>query len=121
MPKYEHRNGWTKDLPKRLKIGNLIYALEIMDYGQERESSRFGECVNNDQVIRLGPTMKRQKARDTLMHEVLHALLWCYEIKAEKEGGEEHLCSMLPMALDQFRQTNPKAWRFIYPKKKRGK
>ncbi len=120
MPKYEYRNGWTRDLPKRLKIGNMTYDLEIMGSAQTRESGAHGQCVYNDQVIRLGSIMKRQQARDSLMHEVIHAILDGYGIEVEKEGGEEHLCGVLPMALDLFRQANPKAWRFIYPKK-RGK
>ncbi len=123
MSKYEHGNGWIKDLPKRLKIGNMVYDLVISGTGQERETHTLGQCVYNDQVIRLGPTMKRQQARDTLMHEVFHALMHVYGIVPEKDGGEEHLCSVLPMALDMFRRVNPKVWQFIYPnpKKKRMK
>lgn len=113
MAKPKYKNGWIKDLPDRVRIGNLTYEVEILGPAREREDHTFGACVNNDQIIRLGSMMKRQKARDTLMHEVLHAIVWCYNIPSK----DEDLCTMLPMALDLFRLDNPKAWRFVYPEK----
>lgn len=112
---YEHGNTWIDTLPASVRIGAFTYRVELMDVGYERERGVFGECVNNDQVIRLGPTQTAEKARDTLLHEITHALLWVYGIQLDTvKEWVEHLCSQLPMALFLLKRDNPGVWRWIF-------
>lgn len=106
---------WHEALPETLKIAHLTYDLEIMDASWLRESGRFGEHNGTDQIIRLSSAQKRQSARDTLIHEITHGMLWIFHALDELgRVEEERLCALLPVFLYTFKEDNPEVWSFLF-------
>lgn len=71
---------------------------------------KYGEFSSLELRILLDPLMPPVKAVDTLIHEVLHAIWWCYIIKDEDK--EERVVQTECSAWVQIYRDNPQllAW-----------
>lgn len=75
--------------PNSLRIGPFTYKLIWCDSARyEDEGESFGECVSNDQIIRLSRNRKRQRVAVSFKHEVDHALWFVYGNGQDKAAEE---------------------------------
>lgn len=61
------------NIPKQIKIGGKVYKVEItekLDLGRNYSA----ECVYSDLVIRVIPTMAKDKMECDFLHEMFHAI-----------------------------------------------
>ena len=86
-------------LPPYAKVAHRKYRIEVWCHKAAQASQRYGECSSVEAVIRIDESLDAEKARDTLLHEVLHAIY--AEYRLEDEDKEERTVSTIATALTQ--------------------
>lgn len=93
-------------LPDVVRVGGYDWYLEKWNAHQARGASRWGECSTGEMTIRIQLDMPTaQKAVDTLMHEISHAMFWVYGV--QDEDKEERLVGALGSGLMALYRDNP--------------
>ena len=94
-------------IPKKLKIAGFTYKIthnkQIADH-----SSTFASTINAQQEINVGQGFPVQKQEQTFLHEILHAVWFCYGLKEAgfKNEQEEHIVDALSNGLYQVLKDN---------------
>lgn len=106
----KHRKAWKRVRPHALSIGSMTWAvcydshkldaLTINEGGQH-----YGLCQPGETVIYVRGTAPVDVQRDTLMHELLHALSDTYGVEWVKD--EERMVSRLAPLLLTVLRDNP--------------
>ena len=95
------------NLPNSIRILGFEYSI-IRDGQVTSEGSNFGSLHFKTQRIFIDPESTEQKSRTTLLHEILHAILWqtglCGKFRDDKD--EEMAIDSLAMALFNLFQDN---------------
>jgi hypothetical protein len=106
-------------LPRRIHVGPHIYsvvcdaaamAAECRDAGEDL----VGRCSHRTLTIHIEPDQARSQMRDTLLHEVLHAVANMTALDGEwgAEREEEVILRLAPALLDVLRR-NPRLVAFL--------
>lgn len=101
--------------PRHVDVGPYRYRIVVGTAAIDRKSVEMGsELVGKydgvAQTITLDPTLRFDGVRDTLLHELLHALLVPLELD-DKE--EERIIQQLSPALLDLLRRNPKLARYL--------
>ena len=89
-------------IPKKLKIGGMVYTVEITDNLNSGSNNSSAEISYRDLIIRVCP-MARARMESSFLHEVIHGM-------ADAMGFVEHdekLVDALSQMLYQVIQDNP--------------
>lgn len=89
-------------IPKKIKIGGKIYKVETTEK-LELGCDYIGECLHNDLIIRVRPTLAKSKMECVFIHEMLHAI---YDFLGYI-GHDEKKIDELANALHMVIQDNP--------------
>ena len=118
---HEHQNHDGEDtmkdfhvegLPKAIRVAGFSFQIKVAHMLWAASAQRFGECSYMEQVIRLQeffPTA--EKAVDTLLHEIGHAIWWAYGL--EVGDSEERIVAMQATAWMTFWRENPRVLDWI--------
>lgn len=94
-------------IPKTLKIGGKVYAVEITDKLSFGSVNYSGEILYNDLVIRICPAAKAKMEADFL-HEMVHGILshlgYCEHDEKKVEELAEALYAVFVDNPDMFRE-----------------
>lgn len=74
----------------------------------QRKEKDYGTCYHNKTTINVSPTQSIQSARDTLLHEVIHAL----ETEGQLKMSERQVRLLATLLLAALRQ-NPSFAKFL--------
>lgn len=96
-------------LPKVLRIVGKNYAVETMKLGDD-----YGECNDQTQTIKIAEDIAHGMERDTLLHEAIHAIDYCMQLKM----SEKQVCG-LGTALYALLADNPELVKYIMEKPKK--
>lgn len=103
------------DLPPYAKVGHRKYKIESYTAQIASADQRYGFCDLSNAIIKVDAQYGIEKARDTLLHEILHAIY--YEWGLQDEDKEERIVSQYGTALTQVMCDSPelrtwlgKAW-----------
>jgi hypothetical protein len=91
-------------IPKELEIGCYTYKIEL-DKGhlnELRARGRNGECLYEDQLIRIDVNSTKQSLNHTFLHELLHAIDINYNSKEEEYGLDERQIDVIATGLQQI-------------------
>ena len=88
------------EIPKLLKIGNLLYDVGELD----EEDEALGRSNHKHQWIKLHPTLKPENKEETFIHEVLHQIL--DESGFFKESDNDKLVNAVANGVYQFFKDN---------------
>ena len=99
-------------LPKTIKIANHVFNVAEWNSNEASAHGRFGECDCNTLSIRISTAHPDSHIRETLMHEILHAIFWSYGVKDIDD--EERTITGLAVGLSQVWQDNPKLYKQIF-------
>tara|TARA_R100001086_G_scaffold144971_1_gene76525 strand:- start:296 stop:604 length:309 start_codon:yes stop_codon:yes gene_type:complete len=89
-----------------IKIGGTVYTLIQHDKEWAEELEIFGKCDSNMLEIHLATVViPRDVVRNTLIHEILHALYREYDI--HEDDGEERTVTKLANGICQVALDNP--------------
>lgn len=96
-------------LPKVLRIVGKNYAVETMRLGDD-----YGECNDQTQTIKVAEGMAHGLERDTLLHEAIHAIDYCMQLKM----SEKQVCGM-GTAVYALLADNPALVKYLIEKSKK--
>lgn len=98
-------------LPKKIKIAGVSYKIEEKELSPlselEREDSFFqmGWCIKPTSTIQVNSVMSKQKIHQTLIHEMVHALMQESGLDSNLEN-EEDIVNRLGLVLYQTLKDN---------------
>ena len=91
------------DLPRYLRIGPFRYTVELHDgYWNKDDERVYGETDERTATINLDTDASPEVIRDSVVHEILHAILLMYD------KDDEDLVRLLAPMLLQVMRDNPK-------------
>ena len=96
-------------IPKVLRIVGKNYAVEKMKLGDD-----YGECNYQTQTIKVAEEIAHGMERDTLLHEAIHAIDYCMQLKM----SEKQVCG-LGTAIYALLADNPELVKYIMEKPKK--
>lgn len=104
-------------LPKRLRVGPYSYTVAndadtANRVCREREADLLGHTDSRALLIMVEPDQAPGQARDTILHEALHALMSLGNVYDDPKREEEVVSQLSPLLLDLLRR-NPKLVAFL--------
>jgi hypothetical protein len=91
------------DIPGYLKVGPFNYTVELHEgYWNKDDERVYGEVDERNCTINLDIDASPEMVRDSIVHEVLHAMLLMYD------KDDEELVRLLAPMLLQVMRDNPK-------------
>lgn len=99
--------------PTTVKVGPYTYTVTLSDarikeLEKENNADLYGFTAHSFLEIAVSPDMADLMVRETVLHEVLHAVLYTTGISNRfSENAEEHLVRALSPALFQMLRDNP--------------
>lgn len=87
----------TKKLPSKVYVLGHEYIIEEMSEKLHKEREAYGDCCNEKKLIRIYCGMAMSAVRDTLLHEILHAVWNLYYLQNNEE--EEKAVSRISTGL----------------------
>lgn len=94
-------------LPKFVRVGCYIYAIEVMEESDSESAREFGHCNFISRKIRVAAGMTSQEVANTFIHEVMHAIHRF--VGVNDESTEEQTTTLSANGLCAFWQDNPEA------------
>lgn len=99
-------NNVVMKLPSSVRVGPYDIRILIADTLQMTASARWGEFSSIEQAIRVDVGIATNaKAVDTVIHELLHAIWWAYQIRDDDK--EERTVSMIALGWLALLRDNP--------------
>lgn len=92
----------TTRTPSRLKVGPFVYRVDTTDEMDDQD----GTTMTSEKSILLRKSLDDQSIRETLVHEVLHAILDLTWFRGYDD--EERLVASVSPLLYQFLRDNKK-------------
>lgn len=104
-------------LPTTLKVGPYVYAVSTDEpWIRQQEHDRNGGlrgCTDHQALrIAIGPELAPGMQRQTLWHEVKHAVIECMTMSHDKRNDEDWIARTAPMELAVLRD-NPDLVAFL--------
>lgn len=104
-------------LPKSVRVAHMNFAIEEWTSPSATANHKWGEFSVGEQMIRV-QVEDRQfwEVVCTLVHEIMHAICWAYEIRlpSDKQGdSEERMVCTMSVAWAQVYRDNPELIGFI--------
>jgi hypothetical protein len=98
-------------LPASIRVAAFDFKVEEWHPMGSASARRYGEFSSMEGVIRIDPQAGRIKTLDTVIHELLHAVYWSYNIAGSDD--EERTVATMSTGLTQVLRDNPDLRRFI--------
>jgi len=92
-----------------VNILGMAYKIKPLTKARQRKEKLMGLYVPDEEVIYLSENYGVQTMKETLLHEVLHAILWQLRIEFKTEDREEKFVGLLSPILYQVIKEN-KLW-----------
>jgi len=96
--------------PKKIKIGPYNYVVELFP---DATTTDHGACVYNHQTIFLSANQQAERAGDTLLHEVFHAIWDVTGFDVMPDLHEESIVRGMATMLSSVLRENPQFAKFI--------
>jgi Zn-dependent peptidase ImmA (M78 family) len=100
----------TNKLPRKVKIGPYNYVIKLYP---DATTTDYGACVYNHQTIFLSANQHAERAGDTLLHEILHAIWDVAGFDVMPELHEESIVRSTATMLSAVLRDNPQIAAFI--------
>ena len=95
-----------KEKDFKLRIGHLTYTVKIISKEIMEAKSLYGQCNTNKQEINLVEGMTKERFKEVLIHECLHAMYDSENIYASTE--EECVVNGLGTGISKLFRDNKK-------------
>ena len=107
------------NIPDKIKVGYKEYKLEEWKQTVASANEAQGQFFSKEGVIGYVTTEKGVSHANTILHEIMHAIIYQWNIElGEKE--EEHLVSALSNGLTTVLVDNPNLMDYLKEKIKEG-
>ncbi|USS93965.1 hypothetical protein M8332_07010 (plasmid) [Fructilactobacillus ixorae] len=103
---------WLKTkLPKYIKINGILYSINFLNDLTDEDGNRiWGKTIYEKSLILVDSSLDRQHTKQTLIHEVVHAILWessCTDICNDEQVVNPLANSLYQVITDNFKEKNP--------------
>lgn len=92
-------------LPEKIKIGAFTYKIEGWHPPAAQASNCYGQFSHHEKVIRVDTSNDAQQIRETLLHEIFHAIYYVWGLDDKDE--EERIVSQYGTAFTAVMADNP--------------
>lgn len=75
-----------------MKINKIPWQVELCNLPNDGENKTLGLCEAGEQIIKLQNGLNKEIARQTYIHELLHAIIFSYGLHLE---DEESVCDFV--------------------------
>lgn len=98
-------------LPRKVKIG--CYDISVVDWHPHAAAAlgRYGEFSSLELLIRIDLSVNPVVIANTLLHELMHAIYWVYEIRDGDD--QERTVTTMATGMTQVFKDNPNIVNFI--------
>jgi predicted SprT family Zn-dependent metalloprotease len=100
----------SKTMPKKVKIGyanyNIIQQKEILEGKGKKREELLGLCYMQESEIKICKSQSKEELANTLLHEILHAIMWSQGLKLS-ESTEEKVVTQITNGLCCVIKDNP--------------
>ena len=93
-------------LPTSVRVCGFDFDIVAYRRMEAVGAQNWGEFSSAELTIRIDPCARPQKVVDTMLHEILHAMMWVYDLHGRTDD-EERMCSVLATAWLAFFRDNP--------------
>lgn len=103
--------------PRFVKVGPYRYRIEFT--AEELENSSYAECDLKKEVIRVRMTLSEGITRDTILHEIMHAVWDAFSVMTKTdhlEDVEEHVIRHLSTGVLGVLRDNPRLVAYLTEK-----
>jgi hypothetical protein len=95
-----------EDLPSGVRVNAFDFKIEKWEPAAAERARRYGECSIVDQIIRIRTDFSSpEKAADTLLHELSHAIWWAHGI--DDADAEERTVNLTTTGWTALYRNNP--------------
>lgn len=98
-------------LPKSVKISGFDIELIMIGTAEADERAIYGLFSSKESNIRIYHNGNKWKTLDTVIHELLHAVFWAYNI--HDDDKEERTVSTVSVGLTQVFRDNPELVKWV--------
>ena len=102
----------SKARPSEVRVGPYLFTIEYRDEVSDSEPDLYGLTIPRDQRIIISSRQTDQCERDTLLHEVLHAVFYASGLFKEVDN-EERVVTGVSTWLLMILRENPVLARFL--------
>lgn len=99
------------NLPVSVKIGAWNYYIEPWSMPDAEDVGKWGDCSHAQRRIRISQACDRKQASQTLLHEILHAVVFIWGCKIN--DPEERLVGTIGEALSAVWHDSPNVMAWI--------
>lgn len=113
------------EMPKRLRVGPLVYSVQhsheaTMAFSKVAGEDIYGACQNRICNIIIDEGFPLDREQKTLLHEAVHALQCVYDLSDDLKAGDEHYIRVFSAALLDTLRRNPELVRYLMEEKGEG-
>lgn len=94
----------------KVKVGYKTYKFIEWEFDNTLETGRYGECAHVMHEIRYTPVSCQIELKNTILHEILHAICNVYDLELE---NEERVVTRMANAIQQVMQDNPEIFMYL--------
>lgn len=98
--------------PKRVKVGLHLYRLRSVKNITDSSGWLYGRTDRKKTLIEVDPTVSPSQLRDTILHEILHAIIGDQPIALAEDQEELVIRGITPVLLAVLRE-NPELVAFL--------
>ncbi len=92
-------------LPRSVRVGHRTYKIAAWPHKEANPANKYGECSSQEGIIRVDTYYSIEQVRDTLLHEIMHAIY--REWGLQDEDKEERTVATMATALTQVMADSP--------------
>src|SRR5690349_6697697 len=92
-------------VPTQIRIGAAVYRVDVID-----DPDKLGETDDSHTLITITSDQSECSTRDTVIHEALHAIMWCSGARRVLDLShkhEERIVRLLSPAVLALLRDNP--------------
>jgi hypothetical protein len=103
----QQKKGVIRKTPKRVKIGYLDFKLVPRSKKWSIKHKALGMCVPEDAHIAYYSKQKRSEIVNTILHEILHGVVYMFDINFRSARDEERVVRKMANGLHTILKDNP--------------
>lgn len=108
------------DIKNKIKIGYRNYDIKVEDKVWNKQTESFGQFLSEEGIITVSSKEDAISQANTLLHEILHGIVYQWGLGEEMSDKEEKIVNTLTNGLTTVFVDNPWLLQFLINKTKEG-
>jgi hypothetical protein len=100
-------------VPKKVKIGYSIFDIDSRDEAWKEKNRAVGMCKVDKSLIEYYNAQSEPEIVNTILHEILHAIVYVFDIDFDNAKKEECLVTKMANGLHTLLLDNPELLKWL--------